>query len=43
MNEENRLKNVRKIQLVEMELIRLFADICKKEHLTYYMLYGSLW
>lgn len=42
MNEESRLKNVRKIQLVEMELIRLFADICKKEHLTYYMLYGTL-
>lgn len=42
MNEENRLKSVRKIQLVEMELIRLFADICKKEHLTYYMLYGTM-
>lgn len=33
---------VRKLQLAEIKLIRLFVDICEKEKLTYYMLGGTM-
>ena len=35
-------ENIRRLQQVEAELIRLFVDICEKEHLRYYMLYGTM-
>lgn len=36
------LKQRRIIQLSEIELIRLFVDICEKEKLTYYMIGGTM-
>lgn len=39
---EERLKEVRLIQLAEIELIKHFVQICEKEHLTYYMLGGTM-
>lgn len=40
--QEDRIKNIREIQIAEIELIRLFVDICEKEHLMYYMLGGTM-
>ena len=34
--------SVRKVQLIALELIKLFISICEKEHLTYYMLCGTM-
>lgn len=39
---ENRLNVIRSMQLAELELIRLFVNICEKEHLMYYMLGGTM-
>lgn len=33
---------IRDIQLAEIKLIQLFVEICEKEHLTYYILHGTL-
>lgn len=36
------MATLRDLQLVELELIRAFVDICEKEGLTYYLLGGTL-
>lgn len=41
-NETERLNTVRKIQLLQIELIRIYADICQKEGLSYYMYSGTM-
>lgn len=40
--QEEWMKKIRAIQIAEIELIRLFVDICEKEHLMYYMLGGTM-
>lgn len=39
---EQRTDSLREIQLRQIEVIRVFTDICQKEHLTYYMLGGTM-
>lgn len=39
---DNKLDNVRELQLIQIELIKLFISICKKEHLIYYMSAGTM-
>ena len=34
--------NLRKLQLAELEIIRVFIDICEREHLRYYMIGGTM-
>ena len=36
------MTELRKLQLAELELLRIFTDICKKEKLTYYMVCGTM-
>lgn len=36
------LTEIRKIQLEQLELIKVFKNICEKEHLTYYMIAGTM-
>lgn len=39
---EIRLEKLRKLQLEELELIKVFVQICEKEQLRYYMLGGTM-
>ncbi len=34
--------NLRKLQLSELDIIRVFVDICQREHLRYYMIGGTM-
>ena len=34
--------NLRKLQLAELEIIRVFIDICERENLRYYMIGGTM-
>lgn len=42
MSNNERLKQIRELQLVELNLIQTFVDICKQEKLRYYMLGGTM-
>ncbi len=39
---ENKYETVRKLQLIQVKLIKLFVNICEKEHLIYYMSAGTM-
>lgn len=41
MDTERQIK-LRELQLEEIKLIKIFIDICEKEHLVYYMICGTL-
>ena len=36
------MNNVRKVQMTQMEILRLFMDICERHRLRWYMIGGSL-
>lgn len=40
--ENQRMQKLRKIQLEQLELIHCFEKICDEEHLSYYMLHGTM-
>lgn len=40
-NEEDN-SELRKLQLVELDLMKLFSDICEKHHLRYYLVGGTM-
>lgn len=42
MDNETALKEIRKLQLAQLELVKVFAEICEKEHLQYFMLAGTM-
>ncbi|MDO4803613.1 MAG: LicD family protein [Lachnospiraceae bacterium] len=35
-------KNLRKLQLAELNIIKVFMEICEREHLRYYMIGGTM-
>lgn len=35
-------KNLRKLQLAELNIIKLFMEICRKENLRYFMIGGTM-
>lgn len=39
---ENKYDTVRELQLIQIEIIKLFVSICEKERLTYYMSAGTM-
>lgn len=41
-SEQDKLTEIRKLQLLQIKLIRLFVDICEKENLSYYMSGGTM-
>ena len=42
MYNEEVQSNLRKLQLAELEIIRVFIDICERENLRYYMIGGTM-
>ena len=36
------MNNVRKVQMTQMEVLRVFMDICERHRLRWYMIGGSL-
>lgn len=42
MDNTEALKKLRELQLAQMELVRVFLDICEKEHLTYFAVGGTM-
>ena len=42
MYKEEVHSNLRKLQLAELEIIRVFIDICERENLRYYMIGGTM-
>ena len=41
-NMQQQIKKIRRLQIAQLDLVRLYKEICEKEHLRYFMIGGTM-